>query len=212
MVYPIFEYTLLLYVVADFVTVALTFKKGIVSQRYWTVAKCLFPIMIILCSWFQMCFVILAYKSMRGHTAGFLGLQLVLMMVACLNVWYIVETRIGYSFLGGRRGTHICAWLYLVCDLTISMLKFGSDARVVLGYKYPAWGFAVAFGDVMVGQVVDMIWILFNAILPLIISYVRSKSEQPLEITIDMKPPKFVLRQLQEEDDLANTVANETSE
>jgi len=37
--------------------------------------------MIVLCSQFRMIFVMLACENVRGHTAGFLGLQLVLVMV-----------------------------------------------------------------------------------------------------------------------------------
>ena len=142
-----------------------------------------------------MVFVLLAYETMRGHTAGFLGLQLVLMMVSCLNVWYIVETKAQHSILRGQLGTQICGWIYLVLNLAVGLLKFGSDAHLVLGYGYPSWGLIPAFGGngIVVGQVVDFIWMVFNAILPLIISYVRSQSEQPLEISIDMQPSKSAL-------------------
>lgn len=160
-----------------------------------------------------MIFVMLAYKDVRAHTAGFLGLQLVLMMVACLNVWYLTETKMEYSLLGGRRGTQICAIVYLVVDLTVSALKFGSDAKVVLGYGYPSWGLATVSvpGHIVVGQVIDMVWMLTNAILPLVISYVRSKSEQPLQVTIDVDPPKFLLDRLRKADKEAARVKRRKS-
>lgn len=150
--------------------------------------------MVILCSWFRMIFVVLAYENVRGHTAGFLGLQLVLMMVACLNVGYIIETRIEYDFLGGRQGTKNWAMAYLVIDLGVSAIKFYLDCNIVIGNPYPAFGKVQVFdGSQIVGQVVDYFWMLFNAMLPLAIAYVRSKSEQPLEISVDMLPPKFML-------------------
>lgn len=209
MIYPIFEYTLILYVVADFATVAVAYRKGWTSRRYWTTMKCLFPIMILLCSWFRMIFVIIAYVNVRGHTAGFLGLQLVLMMLACLNVWYIVESNIEYRFLGGRGGTRWCAGVYLVLDLCVSALKFGSDLMVVAGYNYPSWGLTPVFGTTMVvGQVLDMVWMLFNALLPMIIAYVRSQSEPALEISIDMANPSQVELKRRQDDTAATILAD----
>mmetsp|Transcript_19260 Transcript_19260/g.24830 ORF Transcript_19260/g.24830 Transcript_19260/m.24830 type:complete len:338 (+) Transcript_19260:83-1096(+) len=199
LIYPLFEYSLLAYLVADFVNVSIAYQKGWVSHRFWRVSQCLFPVMVLFCSWFRMIFVILAYENVRGHTAAFLGLQLVLMMVACLNVFYIAETKIEYDFLGGQRGTRMWALAYLVCAVGISAVKFYLDANVVLGFSYPKWGL-VKVGSIVSGQVVDMIWMLFNAILPLFISYARKNSEQPLEITIDLQPPSYVLQRIRDED------------
>ena len=200
LVYPLFEYTLLMYLVADFTNVTIAYKKGWVSKRFWRIFLCLFPIMILFCSWFRMIFVILAYENVRGHTAGFIGLQLVLMMVACLNVFYISETKIEYEFLGGRQGTRICALAYLFCALGVSAIKLYLDSNVVLGFPYPEWGLKHVGESMVVGQVVDMIWMLFNAVLPLFIAYVRARSEKPLEITIDLQPPHYVLSRIKEEE------------
>ena len=206
LIYPVFEYTLLLYLVADFVNTAISFHKGWVSRRYFRVARVLFPVMILLCSWFRMIFVILVYENARGHTAGFLGLQLTLMMVACLNVWYISETKIEYDFLGGLRGTRVCALTYLVCDLAVSATKFWLDVHVVVGYPYPSWG-TTQVGDQVVGQIVDHIWMIFNAILPLIISYVRSRNERPLEVSVDLQAPKFILQRIRDQEEASTADA-----
>ena len=112
-----------------------------------------------------------------------------------------MERKLRYHFVGGLKGTRVCAWIFLVLDLGVSTLKFVSDAQVVLGYPYPAWGLVPVGDSMVVGQVVDVFWMLFNALLPLIISRVRSKTDQPLEITIDMKPPLFVLKKLREEEE-----------
>lgn len=199
-IYPIFEYTLLLYLIADFVNTIVAYNKGWVSTRYYQVARILFPIMIALCSWFRMIFVILVYKNARGHTAGFVGLQLALVMVACLNVWFVLETKMEYPFLGGRRGTVLCALVYLVCDVIVSGLKFWLDVHVVAGFSYPSWGMA-RVGNHVVGEIIDYVWMVFNAILPLFISYVRSKTERPLEITVDVQPPEFALLKVQHQDE-----------
>jgi hypothetical protein len=49
----------------------------------------------------------LAYVNVQGHTAGFLGFQLALVMVAILNTWYALVTRDTNNVLGGIRGTRV---------------------------------------------------------------------------------------------------------
>jgi hypothetical protein len=190
MLYPLFEYSLLLYICLDFTNSAISYKKGYVSARYWTIAKIFFPIQVVLCAWFRMIFVILAYVNVQGHTAGFLGLQTALAMVAITNVFYIVETKTTYGFLGGAKGTRIAALVYLYGDLVISAIKIYLTCHLVISGSYPLWTMSPSgvLGKNF-GQVIDMIWMLFNAILPLFISYVRAKSEKALVFEIDLPLP-----------------------
>jgi hypothetical protein len=198
MVYPLFEYSLLIYIILDFALAALSYKKGLVSGRYWTAMKIVFPFQIVFCAWFRMIFIVLAYENVRGHTAGFLGLQIALMSVAILNTCYVLETQVKYEFLGGLRGTRIAAYTYIICNLMISGIKVYLTMFVVLGlgdkHIYPEWGLQkpIAGSDMVVGEYVDVIWMIFNALLPWIISFVRSgPAEPPLEFTIDLQPPNF---------------------
>jgi hypothetical protein len=58
---------------------------------------------------------------------------------------------------------------------------------------YPQWALQkVAGSEMAVGQVVDVVWMIFNALLPMIIAAVRARSEPPLEFTIDLCKPNFV--------------------
>jgi hypothetical protein len=197
MVYPLFEYSLLIYIILDFTLATISYKKGYVSARYWTAAMILFPVQIILCAWFRMIFVVLAYENVRGHTAGFLGLQIALIIVAILNTAYVLETKVSYSFLGGLRGTRITAFAYIIGNLIIGSIKVYFTTYIVFGLGgdslYPEWGLQeIAGSGLVVGQVVDIFWMIFNAILPVIISGIRAGSEPPLEFTIDLKKPNFV--------------------
>lgn len=189
MVYPLFEYSLLIYIVLDFTCSAVSYSKGFVSHRFWTLHRICFPFMIILCAWFRMIFVVLAYANVAGHTAGFLGLQICLVMVAILNTVFMLETKVEYDFLGGIRGTRIAAYTYIIGDLTISGIKVYLTTMVVIGAGYPEWAKSHLVSGKNVGQVVDMVWMIFNAILPVIISYIQSKSEKPLKFTIDLVVP-----------------------
>jgi hypothetical protein len=43
-----------------------------------------------------------------------------------------------------------------------------------------------------VGQLIDKVWMIFNAVLPLVISYVRSNNEYPLEFVITSDEPNYL--------------------
>jgi len=43
------------------------------------------------------------------------------------------------------------------------------------------------------GRVIDSIWIVFNAAVPLFISLIRARTEKPLIVTIDMLGPNFTV-------------------
>ena len=198
MVYPLFEYSFLLYIILDFLVSAISYKKGYLSKRYWTVAKTVFPCMFVLCAWFRMIFVVEAYSNVQGHTAGFLGLQISLVTVAIMNTAYIIETNTSYNFLGGPKGTRIAAYVYITVDVFICAWKIYLSAFIVFkwgmagdfGDVYPQWALESAFcGDMKIGQLADIIWMICNAICPLIISWNRSKFERPLMFTIDIDKP-----------------------
>jgi hypothetical protein len=196
MVYPLFEYSLLFYINLDLLVSAVSYKKGYLSERYWTVAKTVFPCMIVLCAWFRMIFVVEAYVNVQGHTAGFLGLQLSLVTIAIMNTAYILETGTSFDFLGGLKGTRIAAYLYITVDVIICAIKVYLSSFIVFGWGlandniYPQWALESAFGgDMKIGQVVDVIWMICNALCPVIISYKRSKSEKPIIFTIDIDKP-----------------------
>lgn len=191
--YPAFEYCLLVYLSLDFLTAAISYKKGYVGRKFWTISCVLFPIQVVLCAWFRMIFVVRAYENVRGHTAGFLGLQFALAFVAVQNVYYVVETKVFYSFLGGLNGTRIAARTYLYSNLLVSSIKLYLTIYVVSFGIYPEWakGPSVMPGRNW-GQFVDMFWMLFNAILPVIISFFRARTEKPLEIRIGLPAPKKI--------------------
>lgn len=193
MVYPLFEYSLLIYIFLDFTNSAISYKKGYVSKRFWTLQKIFFPIEVVLCAWFRMIFVMLAYVNVQGHTAGFLGLQIALVMVTVSNVYYILATNTVYDFLGGVKGTRLCARVYLVGDLLISAVKVYLTAYVVFSGSYPGWAKAASgIPGKNVGQIIDIVWMVFNAVLPVFISFMRAKTEKPLKITIDLgKAPAY---------------------
>ena len=59
------------------------------SRRFLIIDRVLVIFEIVIMSWFRMCFVVIAsVEGMPGHTMGFLGLQVVLCIVAIKNLVY----------------------------------------------------------------------------------------------------------------------------
>jgi hypothetical protein len=60
------------------------------------------------------------------------------------------------------------------------------------GDIYPQWALTPAGSTMVIGKVIDFIWMIFNAFLPVVISFIRYKSEPALIFTIDLEKPKIV--------------------
>lgn len=179
------------YLIIDFCLSAVSYAKGYVTDRYWKIVKIMFPIQIAFCALFRLIFVMLAYDTVRGHTSGFLLLQIALVTTSILNTYYIIETKVQYSFLGNH--TKTVALVYIIGDVIISAFKIGFSAYIVFGWgldegnTYPPFAMTILFGDLTIGVVVDKVWMVFNAICPLIISYIRSRYEPALIFTLDIE-------------------------
>ena len=137
-----------------------------------------------------MIFVVIAYENLSGHTAGFFCLQITLILTAIMNTWFIIDTKTSFSWLGGQKGTAAVATTYLLCNLIISPVKLYLTAEIVFKGSPAPWSLNQV-GSSYAGEVVDNVWFVFNAILPLFVAIIRMFSEQPLTVTIDAQPPKW---------------------
>jgi len=185
MVYPLFEYSLLIYICLDFCAIIISHKRGDLTEKFWLFSKIIFPITFFLCSQFRMIFVNLAYEDVEGHTVGFLGLQIALILVAIQNTGYIYDAEISYDAVGGIKNTRRFALAYIIGDLVICSFKIMATIYVVQNGVGAPWTLKPSpIPGKCVGQIVDLAWMFFNAIIPLLLSYFRSKNELPLEIKI----------------------------
>ncbi len=150
MFYPLFEYSLIVYLCLDFLATSVAMKRGEIEKWFWQFSRVLFPICIILCSQFRMIFVCLAYENVQQHTAGFLGLQWALVLVAIHNAGFVWNSKIAYAQLGGPRGglrnTHIVITVYLICQIAISIAKLYATTHLVF------YGYAVSWSMKPVGS------------------------------------------------------------
>merc|ERR1712038_198238 len=133
---------------------------------------------------FRMIFVIIAYEDLSGHTAGFFGFQLTMIITAVMNTAFIIDTKAEFRWLGGRKGTLIASYTYLAMQLAISPLKLVLTAYIVFGGGAASWS-TNKIGSVLVGEFIDNIWFVCNAVLPLLIAILRAMSEPPLKIAVD---------------------------
>lgn len=193
MVYPLFEYSLIVYLCLDFLNTKLSYQRGELNEWFWSFSKVVFPLNVFLCSQFRMIFVCIAYENPSQHTAGFLGLQVALMLVAIQNTLYVIDSNECLNFCGTVKNTRLAGIAYLIGDLAISSVKITATIFVVQNGKGAPWTLepSIVPGQ-CTGELVDKIWMIFNAVLPLILSYNRAKSEYPLDIAITSEEPTYV--------------------
>mmetsp|Transcript_3744 Transcript_3744/g.4256 ORF Transcript_3744/g.4256 Transcript_3744/m.4256 type:complete len:205 (-) Transcript_3744:202-816(-) len=145
---------------------------------------------------FRGIFVYRAYDQIQHHTFGFLCLQIALMIIAIQNTITVIHSRQYYPALKWldtpEKVSRLAKW-YLFPNLIISAVKIVGDFYIVAGLNpdHPGYGphfyKQPVFGTVL-GHIIDVIWMFFNAVLPAGIAYIRGKYEDPLVITFT--PPK----------------------
>jgi len=187
--YPLFEYSFLLYVILDHIQFRLSFNAGH-RPGMLLLARITLPIKILLIAWFRMIFVYEVnmvqpdypdgygpyVEGALGHTMGFFGLQLALILVALENVLYVNLMGVEYPFLGSR-GTRIASWLYFTIVTPLTLFKIYVAATALLGHKIDNFH--------VVGKAVDLTWMLLIALLPILFAQVGRKTEANLKITFE---------------------------
>ena len=112
------------------------------------------------------------------------------------NVYHLLQLgmfKIRYKFIGGLRNTRIIAGVYIIGNLIISSFKIALSIHVVVkGDASPLTFKKTALPGWVAGRVIDVIWMLFNAVIPFVVAFVRARSEPPLTFEIGMKNPKFI--------------------
>jgi len=198
MYFPLFEYSLVIYVALNLVAMKLSYEKGEIPEWYWNVVRIVSPICIILSIWFRMIFVGIAYESVKQHTLGFLGLQIALLCVAVFNVLYIKLTRQSYPSISlSASGASKIASIYLYVNLVISVVKIFGTIYIVSVGTGPSY-FKIVVGGQPLGFIIDIIWMIMNAILPVAIAYIRLKNEDAFTVHIIAPPHEYEKRSASE--------------
>ena len=193
MYFPLFEYSLVMYLLLDFVNTKLSYRRGELPEWYWMLMKIVTPINIILCIWFRMIFIFIAYDEPQLHTCAFLGLQITLISVAITNTLYVLQTGQSYPTIPiSKSQTAVIASFYLILNLAISSVKIYATILIVLPgrgpdfYKHPTF-----IPGMVLGKLVDTLWMIMNAVIPFGIAYVRMLNEEPITIVFAQNTPIY---------------------
>mmetsp|Transcript_25074 Transcript_25074/g.69161 ORF Transcript_25074/g.69161 Transcript_25074/m.69161 type:complete len:355 (+) Transcript_25074:217-1281(+) len=200
-VYPFFELSLLMYITLDWLNTQLSFARGEIPKWYLIFHHFKFGLCMFLFAQFRLIFVFIAYENVQGHTAGFLCLQIGLVLVAIDNFMYVLLTNQTYprSRLPLKTTTQVraCAATYLLCNLVVAGFKlYGTAYIVATGYGPPLYLREVreledGEGSLKMGKVIDTFWMLFNAVIPFLIATVRAQHEAPMNFEITTPPPIY---------------------
>ena len=192
MIYPIFEYTLILYIVLDFFQIKNDYENGKVKDGMFSTANILFWVKIVLVAWFRMIFVCTVLgepisffgaemPSVVAHTLGFFGMQFALILVAFENVSYLFYT--GKSMFGmSIFWTQVSAVVYLVLLATLTLLKISWASSIFI------WG-EPWISDPW-PSIFDRSWMLLAAFMPIPFSIYGMRTEPTMVISIVNQPQK----------------------
>jgi len=187
--YPLFEYSFLLYVLLDYWQLRLSFQDNS-RPAHVRLAKITLPIKLILIAWFRMIFVYQVnmkqpdypegygpyIEGALGHTMGFFGMQLALILVALENVLFISLTGVKYPLLG-KQGTRIASWIYFAVVMPLTLFKIYVAYTALTGNKIDNF--------MVIGQLVDKIWMLLIAFMPILFAQIGRKTEPHVKITFE---------------------------
>jgi hypothetical protein len=127
-----------------------------------------------------MIFVISVEESAAGHTLGFLGLQIFLLLVALENVM-LANCRKEDYFRLGHKATKALSWTYyfILAPATIMKIVF----TIAFLVKKPLLDIHDPL-QVLFIRTLDRIWLVLAAVLPLFFSIYQYKTEPHLKIKI----------------------------
>jgi len=185
--FPFFEYFLVLYIFLSYVNTWVAHKRGYFKSSNMTMSTILTFVMIFICIQFRQIFVNIAYEYPGRHAAGFLCLQVGICYVAINNTHYVRETKQiypSYGFLDTPEKVAKWASIYLYSNLAVSAVKIYATIYIVFEGVAPGFYTWDVPGSWVLGKNVDFIWMIFNAVLPVFIAYVRMKEEEPFVIEI----------------------------
>ena len=128
-----------------------------------------------------MVFVVIAFEDTKGHTLGFQGLQLSLVLVSLQDVLYMEALRIAWPRVG-RKLTRALHWTYFAALTLVTFLKllivftlFYASAPVV----DPKTSSGATFC-----QILDRLWMLLAAVLPVALAELERRSEPGLYFVV----------------------------
>ena len=194
MFYPAVEFPLLGYLLMSHLHVWSSWSQKLVTRRFLLIDRFLVVIEVVLLSWFRMIFVVHATPdTIKGHTYGFLGLQILLCIVALKNFVYfhklhmsplaIMQKRLGCGQLLGEKGQDIVGGLYVILLILATAFKITFCLTLFAGNPIidpkPEGG-----SGRKIAQMADMIWMILAAVIPAITAFFQRKHTDKVHIAL----------------------------
>jgi hypothetical protein len=194
MIYPLFEYAFFYYVILDYIHLRLSVKRNPRLEWLLTMGTVALPIKLLLIGWFRMIFVYniqqpkvpFGVRGVVGHTLAFFGLQIALIMVAFENISFIWFTGIMYPYLGASwtKGLSALYFCLFVLNSSFQMvfafaIFMGNDFLNVSGNNPNRQNQMLIF-------VLDRMWLLLVAVMPLWFAQVGRKTQAYVKITLEL--------------------------
>eukprot|EP00573_Skeletonema_grethae_P001703 CAMPEP_0201687706 /NCGR_PEP_ID=MMETSP0578-20130828/1643_1 /ASSEMBLY_ACC=CAM_ASM_000663 /TAXON_ID=267565 /ORGANISM="Skeletonema grethea, Strain CCMP 1804" /LENGTH=236 /DNA_ID=CAMNT_0048171877 /DNA_START=194 /DNA_END=904 /DNA_ORIENTATION=+ len=188
LIYPIFELSLVLYLVMSHFQIKNDMLNGIFPADKETLMTVLFWLKLVLVAWFRMIFVCkvtdddltigsLTIGAVTAHTIGFLGLQVGLVFIAFENVIYLTYRKQSF-WCFSRETTVKLAYLYLVLLTTFTVIKmFWTIRALSIGIPNTLIPFPVS-------EFTNKAWLLFAAVLPIFFALEQMKKDPPMVVTL----------------------------
>jgi len=188
MVYPIFEYSFLLYILLDYCQIKNDMLNGIFPAQKAKLMKTMFWIKVVLVAWFRMIFICkvtdgpiiigaLEIPAVVAHTLGFWGLQWGLVLVAFENVLYLTYRKQG-MWCFSPESTVKLAYLYLTLLASLTALKFIWSASIFASET------STPIIPNSVARYFDRGWMILAAVCPIFFALNGMKKDPPMVITI----------------------------
>lgn len=192
MIYPfLFEYPLMAYLFLTYLQILASERSGHLPSWFLHLATVLLVLKVTLFAWFRMIFVVIAWDNIIGHTLGFLGLQIGLVLVA-------VENYIGGILWGRSTGKRwkmpfltedqtVVLWtLYIILLVVVTVIRLTLSFFIFA--DNPLVDNSTASGAAFSASM-DRIWMALAAVCPIFIALFLRRTEPSIFITVSEAPP-----------------------
>jgi len=181
MIFPIAEYLLQGYLILSLLQVRQSMISGIVTASFFWVRSMMTPLEILLISWVRIIFIFDAEVNLKGHTAGFLCLQVATMLIASQNVlYYYVVGLMPFQRQLGERFALIVSVAYLGLLMVSTIAKMTITVSIFSGSLFLDTKMDVG---ATIAQFFDILWMICGTVVPAVSACGQRRQTPPVLIS-----------------------------
>jgi len=186
MVYPIFEYSMVAYIIVNYLQIKNDFENQRIGTKIYKPASILLWVKLLFVAWFRMIFVVSVTQepisifgteipAVVGHTLGFFGMQFALILIAFEDIVYIFYKEIPMWPMSVKTTKNMSV-LYLVLLIIVTALKISWASSIFVSgipWFVDPWP-----------HILDRVWLVLAAVMPFLFAIHGVKNEPPMVITV----------------------------